>query len=189
VFRVVRALIKLSRFTEFSFLLSPKYKVSDPLKPMRIANLSLTLLPPPPQQHSHHHHTQQLIFVLMFVSAFMFCVASVIFVLENSTLNDGEFVDMLDTTYFFWVVCIFFPFLSLFSFLLHFFSLFLFHYVTIFFIYYFFFKTFTTIGYGDLTPETRLGRGAVIIFIMACLATLPWLINLGVSALQYYDSN
>ena len=40
----------------------------------------------------------------------MFCVASAIFVLENSTLNDGEFVDMLDTTYFFWVVCIFFPF-------------------------------------------------------------------------------
>ena len=38
----------------------------------------------------------------------MFTFASIIFILENSSLYpEGVFVDMLDTTYFFWVVSFF----------------------------------------------------------------------------------
>ncbi len=97
----------------------------------------------------------------------MFCACGVMFVVENDVLNSvGEIQDLLSSLYFMVVVSfkLFLSFLPLFL-VVRAVSLTLSC------------KTFTTVGYGDITPQSRIGRGLIIIFLVFILVFLPLIIT------------
>ncbi len=106
---------------------------------------------------------------------FVFVMGGLMFVIENSHQNeDGIIDDLLDSIYMLIVVrstisgrkkeeSRWYNMKSKFS-----------------------FQTISTVGYGDYTPKTYVGKVAIMLIIIAALAMLPYVLSMVVEAWQGY---